>query len=122
MIKYRYDLYKDIQRQLYCWQDRRWIKDQNIVYFAPNLFRAIKIWLNLPKPTYQCEDEITCYWVTGGTWGGYQLPNEIYVCPYLSPYDVEDIIKHEITHLKHESEVQDMTYQEKENYINNLPG
>lgn len=117
MIKYHYNLYEDIKRQLYDWRDRQWIKDQKVVYFYPNPLRALKILLNLPKTNYQTQEDIDCYWGTGGTWGGYEPPDKIYICPDKLSMPLEEIIRHEITHLKYEKDVQGMTHQEKEAYI-----
>lgn len=115
MIKYHYNLLEDIKRQWYCWEERKWIKDQGVVYFYPNPWRTIKILLNLPKPSYQSNENIECYWATGGTWGGYQEPNKIFICP--THEDIESVIKHEITHLKCDKDVQGMTHEDKEAYV-----
>jgi len=117
MIRYKYNLIVDIQKQVEALRIRRWLRENNVTYIPPNPWETLKLICNRPKIDYQCEDDIDCYWISGGNGGSYYLPNRITVCPREKSHTVEEIIKHEITHLKHESEVQDMTHQEKEAYI-----
>ena len=120
MIKYHYNLLEDIKRQWYCWEDRKWIKEHNIVYFYPNPLRAIVILYRLLTRSFTCQvdEDVDCYWVTGGNWGGYEEPNKIFICPVKrSPEFIKNVIRHEIIHLKCEPDVQGMTHEEKEAYV-----
>ena len=107
MIKYHYSILEDIKAYLRVVWYWRWLRKERIQLLWPRPFK-------IPKIDYQCDKDITCYWVSGGVWGSYKLPDKIYVCPR---GDTERIIKHEIAHLEHEHEVQGMTHSEKEEYI-----
>ncbi|MDP3997765.1 MAG: hypothetical protein Q8P73_04675 [bacterium] len=101
----------------------RWHKQQKLAIFWPNPWQTIKIafnWLVLKQPAikHQFPEDIDCYWISGGVWGSYYLPNKIYICPRkATPQFLEQVIEHEITHLKYENEVKNMTHQEKEAHI-----
>ena len=118
MIKYKYNLIVDIQRQIEALHLRRWFKENNVTYIPPNLWETLKLIFNRPKVDYQCEENITCYWISGGNGGSYHPPDIITVCPRQKSYTAEEILKHEIAHLKYHKDVQGMTQKDKEAYIN----
>lgn len=66
------------------------------------------------------DNDMTCYFVSCGTWGAYRPPNTVLVCPIdfeKSGMTMGDNIMHEITHIAHEHDVKNMTHAEKESYI-----
>jgi hypothetical protein len=117
MITYKYNLLKDLQIQLEVLLHWRELKKFNVPVYYPNPWETLKLIFIRPKIDYQCDKDITCYWKSAGTGGSYFPPDEIYVCPREKSYTVEEIVKHEIIHLEHEHEVQNMTHEEKEAYI-----
>jgi hypothetical protein len=120
MIKYHYNFLIDLKQQLQCWHERQWLKEHNIVVFPFNLWETIKLFFKRPQIDLPRNEDIDCYWVSGGNWGSYDLPNKIYICPrQITSKRIKEIIKHEITHLKCEEIVQqkNMTHTEKEAYV-----
>ena len=125
MIKYHYNLIEDIKAQLDMLRDIRGHKKRGLVLFYPNPWETLKIalkWTLFKRPVikYQCEKNINCYFVSGGVWGSYfPSTNKIHICPRKAAHEfLEDIIKHEIAHLEYDKDVQGMSHQEKEEYIN----
>ncbi|HBE89958.1 MAG: hypothetical protein A3E37_05390 [Candidatus Andersenbacteria bacterium RIFCSPHIGHO2_12_FULL_46_9] len=117
MIKYRYNLIKDLKNHIDVLMSLRELKKLPVTIHYPNPWETLKLIFIRPKIDYQCDKDITCYWKSAGTGGSYFPPDEIYVCPRETSYTVEEIVKHEIIHLEHEHEVQGMTHEEKEAYI-----
>ena len=97
-------------------------KKHNIVYFKPSKKRKVwlKKWLKTAKlPRIECEPDIICYWRDFGTWGMYHSEdNSISICPYEidKAGGLEEVIKHEIAHLKH-PEADNMPHEKKEEYV-----
>jgi hypothetical protein len=103
MIKYRYSLYTDLKAHLDMWRSLRWLKENNIHILYPNPWETLKLIFKQPKIDYQSDKNVTCYWVSAGNWGSYELPNEIWICPReINNKRIIEIIKHEIIHLEHE--------------------
>lgn len=120
MITYKYSLIEDIKSHFSILSDFKLLKENKIVIFYFNPIETIKLWFKRPIVSYQADKDITCYWVSGGTWGSYYLPNKIHICPRkASKKFIKNVIKHEITHLEHEHEVRGMSHQEKEAHIEN---
>lgn len=118
MIRYHYNFYVDFKQQLKTLRDLRWLKENKIVVFYPNPWKTLKLIFKRPVVKYQCEEDIDCYWVSGGNGGSYYPPSEIRVCPRgMDQAFIERTVRHEITHLKYDKDVQGMSHQEKEAYI-----
>ena len=103
------------------WQEIKWLKKNKIVIIYPNPLKTIKVafnwWiLKRPKIYVQCDKDVHCYWISAGNWGSYWPPNKIRVCPIKTPH-LERTVKHEITHILYNDDVQDMTHEQKEAYI-----
>jgi len=118
MIIYKYieDYFEDsLGSESFC-------KKRDIVYFKPTLVRRrwLRKWLKTAKlPIIECKPDIVCYWRYFGTWGMYHPDdNSISICPYKieNVGGLEEVIKHEISHLRH-PEADEMTHEEKERYI-----
>ncbi|MDP1706518.1 MAG: hypothetical protein Q8L36_01735 [bacterium] len=127
MIVYKYDLFQDIKVILHNRRQAVWLKEKNLVVFPFNIFRSLKIifrWFLFRRPVRPVIDfheDVFCYWVTAGTWGAYELPNKIFICPEnLTPEKLEDTIKHEIIHIFSEDEIRarGMSHEEKESLVN----
>lgn len=117
MIKYHYNFLIDLKKQIEAFRDQCWFKENNVTYIPFNPWETLKLIFNRPKIDYQCKEDIDCYWVSGGNGGSYHPPDIITVCPREKSHTVEEIVKHEITHLKCHKDVQGMTHQQKETYI-----
>lgn len=121
MIQYHYNIIEDIKAHFSMWQKRKWLKENDIVIIRPNIFNTVSVafswWiLKRPKVSFQCDKNVHCYWVSAGNWGSYYPPDKIHICPINIP-NLERTIKHEITHILYDQDVQDMTHQEKEAYV-----
>lgn len=102
-------------------KNKKWLQKKGLVFFMPSILRMIKLWFNLPKgPEIETESKknITCYWISSGTWGAYRPPNKIFICPEKIP-NINKVIIHELTHLQYEKEVCNLSHEDKEKYINN---
>lgn len=105
--------------------DEEWCKAHKIVYFKPSvaLKKWLKKWLKTVKlPKIETTPDIICYWREFGTWGMYHPDdNSISICPYRieEAGGLEEVIKHELSHLKH-PEADQMSHEEKEEYINEV--
>jgi len=71
------------------------------------------------------ERDIKCYWVIGGTRGGFYPPNIIHICPfkrwsyrYISDDEMKKVIIHEIAHLRYWDKTRDMSFEEREKFVN----
>jgi hypothetical protein len=69
MITYRYSLIKDTHSHVQILRELRWLKEHRIKLHYPNLRATLSIIFNRPTAEYQCEEDITCYWVTAGNFG-----------------------------------------------------
>lgn len=117
-IIYKYSLFYDIEWMLNTLKNKEWLKEKELVFFLPSFSRFFKLLFNRPKGPYiETEFDITCYWISSGTWGAYRPPNKIFICPHKIP-NLEKVIRHEITHLKHNENVSSMEHDDKEKYIN----
>jgi hypothetical protein len=95
-----------------------YIVDFGIIKYIKFLISYFTGKIHLPQ--IETPFDITCYLMSSGNWGSYQLPNIVQFCP-LEMDDLsmttEELLEHEITHLIHEKDVQDMTHKEKEDFI-----
>jgi len=99
---------------------KEWLKQKKLVFFMPSLFRFFNLLLKKPRgPAIEVDFDVTCYWISSGTWGSYRPPNKIFICPYKIP-NLKKVIRHEISHLKHNDTVLKlkMNHEDKERYIN----
>ncbi len=76
------------------------------------------------KPKIEVDQDVTCYWVSSGTWGSYHPDTyEIRICPWKinrSPdKNALGVIRHELMHLQH-PEADGLKHEEKEKFIENL--
>ena len=126
MITYRYSIYEDVKIFLHNKKNEGFIKNHGLYYIRWSLGAYLKLlyhhfFKRLELPNIDIDKDIVCYIVSSGTWGAYELPNKIYLCPIDMqhlPMSVEELIKHEIAHLKYEKLVKDKTHEEKEKFIN----
>lgn len=121
VIKYHYNLIEDIKAHIYMWRNMKWLKENKIIIIYPSPLKTLKVALNWwilkhPKVKFQCKKDIHCYWVSAGTWGSYWPPDKIWICPIKNPH-LERTVKHEITHIIYDQDVQSMTHKQKEVYI-----
>jgi len=118
MIKYKYNLLVDFKIIGQTFYYYRWLKSKGIKIIHPNHFRMVSLWWRLPDnlPKINLKKDITCYIVSCGTWGAYQEPDKIFICPY-GIKDVEDVINHEIRHLEYANETRHMTHEDREKYV-----
>lgn len=117
-ITYKYSLFYDLQWMYLTLKKRKWLQEKRLIYFTPSLSRMVKLWFNRPKgPNLSVEFNVTCYWVSSGTWGAYRFPDKIFICAHKLD-DMKRVIMHEIIHLKYDNDVKHMTHEEKEDYIN----
>ncbi len=99
-------------------RNAHWLEEKKIVAFKPCIFKMIKFWFNLPTgPKIETDFPVTCYWLSSGTWGSYTPPDKIFICTR-GLKNIEEVIQHEITHLKYNMDVRGMSHEEKEKYIN----
>jgi hypothetical protein len=118
MINYKYNLYKDLKWAYLTIKNYKWLKEKELKFFFPNPFRMIYLWCKKPVgPHININKNINCYWISSGTWGAFTPPNEIFICPWEIP-NLEKVILHEIAHLEFEQNTKNMSYEEKEKFIN----
>ena len=120
MITYKYSLKQDLRWSYRTLKNRKWLREQNLKIFYPNICRMVFLWIKKPKTNFQIEENIICYWVHASTWGAYTPPNEIFICPWQIEQTggLERVIKHEISHLKYTEHTKKMSHQDKEQFIN----
>lgn len=120
MIIYKYieDYFEDDP------EAEKFCREHNIVYFKPTPERKawLENWLKTVKlPVIESDPGVICYWRYFGVWGEYHpKDNSISICPIEIERagGLEQVIKHELAHLKH-PEANNMPHEEKEDYINN---
>ena len=125
-IKYKYNLFKDFKIFLHNIRNKKFLESEKIYTIKWSLKKYLRLLFNyytgkLFLPKIKTKNRIICYIVSSGTWGAYELPNKIFICPLeLNNLDmtIESLIKHELAHLKYEHKVANMTHKEKENFIN----
>jgi hypothetical protein len=106
-------------------QGEEFCKEHNIVYFKPTPERKawLENWLKTVKlPVIESDPDVICYWRYFGVWGEYHPEdNSISICPFEIERagGLEEVIKHELEHLKH-PEANNLPHKDKEDYINNL--
>lgn len=123
MITYKYSLIKDIQRAFdIVFKNRIFLIENNLIVFWPNPIRWVWLVFNMPKgPKIQTTSDITCYWLSCGTWGTYyENENAIGICPWkIEKEGLKEVIVHEIVHLEH-PEAEEMDHEKKEEYIEKI--
>ncbi len=119
MITYRYSLLEDLRWSWRTLKKLKWLNAHNLKIFYPNPLKIVALWFVRPRTAFQTEKNITCFWIHAGTWGAYTPPDKIFICPWQIERagGLEQVIRHEITHLEHEAEVKNMSHEEKEDYI-----
>ena len=117
-VKFKYSLIEDIKVAIEIYSKRKWLKENEIIIFKPSILRFFKIIFTVPKISFESDIPVICYWVSNGSWGSYEYPDKIMIMPFDLPEDMslKELIKHEITHLKH-PESEKMEHTEKEKYI-----
>lgn len=119
-IQYRYNILIDLSNSIQTWKERDWLKKNDLAYSMPSLKTTLQLLLKRPVGIeIKTHEPIICYWVSSGTWGSYQEPNIIYICPWHieNAGGLERVIRHELLHLKHHSETKDMDHDAKESFI-----
>jgi hypothetical protein len=124
MLRYKYNLNWDLQNAKWTLSELKWLNENRIVVFYPNFFRWLWLlfWIMISKkPSIVVTKDITCYWVSSGTWGSYHPDlNAISICPWKvkdSPGgNLESLIIHEIVHLEH-PELSNLSFEEREKKI-----
>lgn len=128
MIIFKYSFYWDVIWFLRNFKNRKWLKEHNIVYIPLTLHQ---LFLNIfHKRIIKTEEfnldmgkslgNITCYWISSGTWGAYTPPNKIFICPknIHKTGGLKRVIEHEITHLAYAHETDNLEHEKKEDFIN----
>lgn len=97
---------------------------ENGLYIIPwsikNYIKFLSYLFKKEYPNVHINDKYTCYFVSCGTWGAYREPNTIFFCPIdkeLMEMTQDDLIYHEMKHIKYSEHVKGMTHKEKEKYI-----
>lgn len=121
MIQYHYSVIEDCKAHYEFIRNFRWLKNNNIEIIYPNPFNTLRVafswWaLKRPKVSFQCDRNIHCYWVSAGNGGSYWPPDKIWVCPIRNNM-LDRTVKHEVTHILYDQDVQGMTHEEKEAYV-----
>lgn len=117
-IRYRYSLKWDLTWAYRTIKNYRWCRSKGLPIFTPSVLKMIELWICRPVgPKIETEFPVTCYWISSGTWGAYTPPDKVFICPR-NQKNIERVIKHEITHLKYNDDVKNMTHEEKEKFIN----
>ena len=120
MITYKYNLLADVLWNIRMLFYVRWFEKNKLIYFKPSLRGIINLYTHRPiNPCVKTADDYICYWVSAGTWGAYDLPNKIFICPRNIP-NLEQTIRHEIAHLKYEKKLGGLSFEEKEKYISEI--
>ena len=125
MITYKYSIREDIKMYKhdkkitdFLEKEDIWVVEFGVIKYLKFLYTYYTGGFCLPQ--IDTPFDITCYMMSRGTWGSYQLPNTIQICPLEMEnlnMSMEELLEHEITHLLHEKDVQGMTHKEKEDFI-----
>jgi hypothetical protein len=117
-IRYKYSIKWDIIWAFRTVKKLKWLSEKKLAVFKPSLTKTIWLWFHIPSgPKIETASPITCYWISSGTWGSYTPPDKIFICPR-GLKDIERVIRHEITHLTYNKDVENMSHEQKEEYIN----
>lgn len=127
MITYKYNPIIDFKIFLHNKRSEKFLNSEKIYIIKWSLFKYIRfifsyIFKKFNLPKVEVENDAVCYLVSSGTWGSYELPNKVFICPLELEnlgMSLNELIMHEIKHLKYERKVKNMTHEEKEKFINN---
>jgi hypothetical protein len=122
MIKYKYSFYWDIVWYLRNKKNAGFLHDKNIKYISFTFEQLLKNIFKPEKPKIDLKDknlDITCYFISSGTWGAYTPPNKIFICPknIEKAGGLERVIKHEITHILNAKNTESFSHEDKEEFI-----
>lgn len=83
MITFKYSFYYDLLWIFRTWENKNFLSQKKLVVFPPSIKNIIKIWFDRPDPVLiDSPFDITCYWISAGTWGSFMVPNKIFICPW----------------------------------------
>jgi hypothetical protein len=123
-LEFKYSLIQDIRWAFRTLRNRKILLARRLVVFRPSIFKMFSLWLNRPEPIeIKTSGEITCYWISSGTWGAYTPPNSIFVCPWkemggrYSSEELRKVIMHEIYHLYFYDKTKNMDFYDREEFI-----
>ncbi|OGY84909.1 MAG: hypothetical protein A3F54_04150 [Candidatus Kerfeldbacteria bacterium RIFCSPHIGHO2_12_FULL_48_17] len=117
MITYQYSPTKDVTAAWQTLKNWHWLRKNRMIFFLPTPVRFFRLFFRQPRPLQiTCKENIQLFWVSSGTWGSYELPNSIFICPW-GIKDMKSVITHEIAHLKHEDNAGGLSHEDKEKYI-----
>jgi hypothetical protein len=119
-IEYKYSFLVDIRNAWQTLRERRWLEENNLAYGMPSCKTMWRLFRNRPVGvSIKANRPVTCYWVSSGTWGSYEFPDRIYICPWHieKAGGLERVMRHELLHLEHFNETVGMDYLARELYI-----
>jgi hypothetical protein len=126
MVIYKYSLLKEIKLLVHNYRNKKDLIKKDIVFIDFNFWNFIILYYRfrvskIKMPHIDIPEDVICYIVSCGTWGAYKLPNKIFIClneiGNLS-MSLEDLILHEIIHLRLEASIKDMDFHTKEDKVN----
>lgn len=122
-LEFKYSFFVDLRIALQTLRELSWLKKNNLAYVMPSFRTMWQLYrhqpIGLPIKT---EIPTTCYWVSSGTWGSYELPNRIYICPWYIERGggMERVIRHELLHLDCHERTLNMDYDSKEAVVEKI--
>ncbi len=124
-LQFKYSLKEDLRWIYKTLREFKQLEDKGLLVFFPSIQKTFSLWLKRPKTIdVEVRYPITCYWRSAGTWGGFTPPNKIYICPWKKTggmYTTEElkrVIYHEIFHLYYFEETKNLSFKDREKYIN----
>lgn len=126
MIVYKYSLVKELKMIIQNYNNKKYLINKGVVFIDFNFWKFVKLYIyfkrgKLELPAVNISENVVCYIVSCGTWGAYELPNKIFIC--LNNLEdlqmsVDELIIHEIVHLRLENKLRGVSFEMKEKIVN----
>ena len=86
MITYKYSFWQDLKLFLHNRKSKKQLEKNGVVFICFSFAKYVKLLLDFYRgridlPGLNLKVNIICYIISSGTWGAYESPNKIFICP-----------------------------------------
>lgn len=125
MITYKYSFWQDLKLFLHNRKNEKQLEENRVVFIYFSLSKYLKLLVDFHRgkidlPRLNLRENIVCYIVSSGTWGAYESPNKIFICPLEIDKlfcSMKELIVHEIVHLRLEKRLRGESFEERERIV-----